>query len=81
MWASCYAYNQLSLYCGVFKLKATKPVPFYNGLFVYFNQVDGTLQSVLYENSIDYAVKFQDLAAHISGNADSSLLRKTDSSG
>lgn len=44
--------------------------------------VDGTLQSVMNENSIDYAVKFQDLAAHISGNVDSSLLlRKTDSSG
>uniref|UniRef100_K1QWZ4 Protein cramped-like protein n=1 Tax=Magallana gigas TaxID=29159 RepID=K1QWZ4_MAGGI len=43
--------------------------------------VDGTIQSVLYDNSIDYAVKFQDLAAHISGNSDSSLLRKTDSSG
>lgn len=48
-------------------------------LFVF--QVDGTIQSVLYDNSIDYAVKFQDLAAHISGNSDSSLLRKTDSSG
>jgi hypothetical protein len=49
---------------------------------VYFYQVDGTLQSVLNENSIDYAVKFQDLAAHISGNTDCSLLlRKTDSSG
>ncbi|XP_056010415.1 uncharacterized protein LOC125679296 isoform X2 [Ostrea edulis] len=44
--------------------------------------VDGTLQSVLNENSIDYAVKFQDLAAHITGNTDCSLLlRKTDSSG
>ncbi|KAK3099181.1 hypothetical protein FSP39_000618 [Pinctada imbricata] len=46
--------------------------------------VDYSIQSMMNESSIDYAAKFMDLAAHITGNSENSLsnnMKKTDSNG